>query len=251
MTVFIAEMSSRYDYLLFDLPSVNVSADAAIISQMVDGVLFVSKPGLLDEFNASKAQSLLVKANANLLGMILNGSNDPRDAFLPQDGDEIEEEFQEDWLDLADDPGDEEPDFSNLGRAQLQLSGGKISRLDQQSLPELEHQLEELQAQWAASKRLLDSKEEELIHLCHVRKEFEIELNQMSLSLATTDNRGPQLEALNEKIRKTDARREYLLRNIKSLREQIKVEQNTFYAHLKVLQSQHSQAALMGDPPIT
>ena len=36
-------------------------------------------------------------------------------------------------------------------------------------------------------KRLLDNKEEELIHLCHARKELEIQLNQMSLSLETTD----------------------------------------------------------------
>ncbi|MEM9137159.1 MAG: polysaccharide biosynthesis tyrosine autokinase, partial [Cyanobacteria bacterium P01_F01_bin.42] len=119
MKLFIADMSSRYDCLILDLPSVNVSADAAIISQMVDGVIFISKPGRLDEFNASKAKRRLAQSNANVLGMILNGSNDPQDNFLSLvEDDEID-------LDLEDVDPDEDivvgadSDLSQLGNAPL------------------------------------------------------------------------------------------------------------------------------------
>ena len=244
MKLFIADMSSRYDCLIFDLPSVNVSADAAIISQMVDGVLFVSKPGQLDELNASKAQFRLSQTKANLLGMIINGSDDPQDTFLSQQEDDSDEISELPQLEGAKEVTEQEADFSNLGQT-IPPQILELSQPDrEQSLPELEHQLDELQSQWAASKRLLDSKEEELIHLCHARKELEIELNQMSLSLDTTEDRGEKLEVLHEKIRQTDSRREHLQGNIKSLREQIMSEQNTFYTHLKVLQSQHQRSTL-------
>jgi capsular exopolysaccharide synthesis family protein len=256
MELFIADMSSRYDCLIFDLPCLNASADAAILSQLVDGVLFVSKPGELDELNASKAQECLVRANANVLGMILNGSNDPRDGFLTV---EVEEEFDEEFIeDELEIPSENSllaspyADFARLGTSQLQQDDAVAlaQAFGQQSLPELEMHLEELQAQWAASKRLLDNKEEELIHLCHARKDLEAQLNDMSLTLEHTDNREKKVDAINQKIQKTDARREYLLKNMKGLRERIKSEQNNFYAHLKVLQTRysHSQGRHRGQP---
>ena len=71
--------------------------------------------------------------------------------------------------------------FARLGSAQLQQDEAiaLAHAFGQQSLPELESHLEELQAQWATSKRLLDNKEEELIHLCHAKKELEMQLNEM------------------------------------------------------------------------
>lgn len=258
MELFIADMSSRYDCLIFDLPCLNASADAAILSQLVDGVLFVSKPGELDELNASKAQECLVRAEANVLGMILNGSNDPRDGFLTV---EVEEEFDEEFIeDELEIPSENSllaspyADFARLGTSQLQQDDAVAlaQAFGQQSLPELEMHLEELQAQWAASKRLLDNKEEELIHLCHARKDLEAQLNDMSLTLEHTDNREKKVDAINQKIQKTDARREYLLKNMKGLRERIKSEQNNFYAHLKVLQTRYSHSqGRHRDQPLT
>ncbi|NJN23126.1 MAG: polysaccharide biosynthesis tyrosine autokinase [Acaryochloridaceae cyanobacterium RL_2_7] len=193
MQLFIANMSSRYDCVIFDLPAVNVSADASIISQLVDGVIFVSQPGKLDELNAAKAKTLLQRSKANLLGMILNGSEDPKDSFIiPQlNEDDEDDEDGFDSLDLNDLELLEGNDFSNLGLHHSQNSEEAIlaHNFGQHSLPELETHLETLQSQWAASKRLLDNKEEEFIHLCHAKKDLEQQLNEMSLSLSNVDDR--------------------------------------------------------------
>ena len=257
MRLFIADMSSRYDCVIFDLPAVNVSADASIIGQLVDGVIFVSKPGKLDELNAMKAQTLLQRSKATLLGMILNGSDDPKDTFLTPEVDELDDDIDEEFedLDLSEAGLLESNDFSNLGLNKLE-GHDEVTlahAFGQESLPELEAHLETLQSQWAASKRLLDNKEEELIHLCHAKKDLEQQLNDMSLSLSETEGRDKKLENLNSQIIQTESRRKFLNKTIKSLREQLTHEQENFYAHLKILQTRHSNSeiseSLMDDHP--
>ena len=96
------------------------SADAAIISQLVDGVLFVSKPGLLDELNASKAQARLERTEANLVGMILNGSDDPQDGFLTVEEEDFDEEFIEDVLEIPhENVLSDHPDFCPPGQCSI------------------------------------------------------------------------------------------------------------------------------------
>ncbi|MEM6753180.1 MAG: polysaccharide biosynthesis tyrosine autokinase [Cyanobacteria bacterium P01_C01_bin.38] len=75
MTNFIEMLSLNYDYIVFDTPPVVGTAETAVLSQMVDGVLVVVRPGSVDSASANAAKSLLERSEANVLGIIANGVN--------------------------------------------------------------------------------------------------------------------------------------------------------------------------------
>jgi capsular exopolysaccharide synthesis family protein len=68
----IESLSKDYDYIIFDTPPVSVVTDAAIISRLVDGVLFVIRQGYTTYDAANHAKENLVKVNANVIGCIFN-----------------------------------------------------------------------------------------------------------------------------------------------------------------------------------
>lgn len=72
MTSFIDMLGENYDYIIFDTPSLAGNADAAVLGKMVDGVLVVSRPGLVDSKSAFAAKSLLTRAEVNVMGLIVN-----------------------------------------------------------------------------------------------------------------------------------------------------------------------------------
>ncbi len=72
MTTLIDMLSENFDYIIFDTPSLTGNADAAVLGKMVDGVLVVSRPGLVDSKSALAAKSLLTRAEVNIMGLIVN-----------------------------------------------------------------------------------------------------------------------------------------------------------------------------------
>ncbi|MDJ0772343.1 MAG: polysaccharide biosynthesis tyrosine autokinase [Mastigocoleus sp. MO_167.B18] len=72
MTSLIDMLNENYDYIIFDTPSLAGTADAAVLGKMVDGVLVVSRPGLVDSKSALAAKSLLTRAEVNVMGLIVN-----------------------------------------------------------------------------------------------------------------------------------------------------------------------------------
>ena len=66
-------LSERYDLVLIDTPSLDLTADAPIIGRMADGVLLVVKPGQVDQNKAKFAKDILVQSGQNVLGIIING----------------------------------------------------------------------------------------------------------------------------------------------------------------------------------
>ena len=84
MTSFIDMLSHKYDYIVFDTPTLVGTADSAVLSQMVDGVLLVVRPGLVNSNSATAGKSLLARSEANVLGIVANGVNikyEPRNYF--------------------------------------------------------------------------------------------------------------------------------------------------------------------------
>ncbi len=69
----VETLSQDYDYVIFDTPPLQGNADAAILGKMVDGILFVVRPGVVDSARATAAKSLLQRSEANILGMVANG----------------------------------------------------------------------------------------------------------------------------------------------------------------------------------
>ncbi|NJL62385.1 MAG: polysaccharide biosynthesis tyrosine autokinase [Methylacidiphilales bacterium] len=75
MSALIKALSASYDYIVFDTPPLAGTADAAVLGKMVDGVLVVVRPGVADTASASATKSLLVRSEANVLGIVANGVN--------------------------------------------------------------------------------------------------------------------------------------------------------------------------------
>ena len=68
----IEEFKETYDYILIDVPPVNLVADGLLIANLMDGVLLVCSSGVVPVEEAKRAKELLVQAKARVLGVILN-----------------------------------------------------------------------------------------------------------------------------------------------------------------------------------
>lgn len=79
MTAVIEMFSHSYDYIVFDTPPLAGAADAAVLGKMVDGVLLVVRPGVVNSPSANAAKLLLERSEANILGIIANGVNINKD----------------------------------------------------------------------------------------------------------------------------------------------------------------------------
>ncbi|MBU8752332.1 CpsD/CapB family tyrosine-protein kinase [Priestia megaterium] len=72
MTELLKEMKAEFDMVIFDTPPVLAVSDAQILANQVDGTILVVSSGKTDKEAAVKAKELLHKANAKVLGAVLN-----------------------------------------------------------------------------------------------------------------------------------------------------------------------------------
>ncbi|MEM6450707.1 MAG: polysaccharide biosynthesis tyrosine autokinase [Cyanobacteria bacterium P01_D01_bin.105] len=79
MAQLIEQFRQEFDYIIFDTPSLAGSADAAVLSNLTDGVLMVMRPRYVTYDRAIAAQSLLERSGANVLGMVANGVDSKND----------------------------------------------------------------------------------------------------------------------------------------------------------------------------
>ncbi len=70
----VEKLAATFDYLLFDSPPVNAVADAAVLSQIVDGTIFVVRHGQVRKDEAAYALEQLKKVNANVIGAVMNAA---------------------------------------------------------------------------------------------------------------------------------------------------------------------------------
>ncbi|MEM9137269.1 MAG: polysaccharide biosynthesis tyrosine autokinase, partial [Cyanobacteria bacterium P01_F01_bin.42] len=68
----IKHLRERYDHVLIDAPPITVASDALLISQVVDGLLLVARPGKLNRAAANVAANMIRQAQVNILGVIGN-----------------------------------------------------------------------------------------------------------------------------------------------------------------------------------
>lgn len=73
MTNLLEELSQNYDFVLVDAPPVLAVTDAVLLSTKVDGVLLVTLSGHTPVDRAREAKEQLKRANARILGAVLNG----------------------------------------------------------------------------------------------------------------------------------------------------------------------------------
>ena len=73
MSSILKEVGEKYDYVLLDLPPVLAVTDAAIVGNMVNGVVLVVRSGLTSPEEANESKKRLQAGHANILGVVLNG----------------------------------------------------------------------------------------------------------------------------------------------------------------------------------
>jgi succinoglycan biosynthesis transport protein ExoP len=73
--VFVAQVAQKYDFVIIDTSPLTVAADATILGKLVNGILFVVRPGVADSNSVSLSKEMLEKADQNVLGIAMNGVN--------------------------------------------------------------------------------------------------------------------------------------------------------------------------------
>jgi capsular exopolysaccharide synthesis family protein len=74
-------LSEHYDYIFIDLPPINVVTDAAVIGKNLDGIVVVTRVGKTDKKELDAALDQLNFANANVIGILLNGVEHERGSY--------------------------------------------------------------------------------------------------------------------------------------------------------------------------
>lgn len=72
MSKLIEYGSLHYDYIIIDAPPILMAADALILSKISDGILLVSRPGVVDSSSAIATKELLEQGEQNVLGLVIN-----------------------------------------------------------------------------------------------------------------------------------------------------------------------------------
>ena len=81
MKAFIDNASKHYDQIIFDTPPIIGIADTKIIGRLVNGFLFVVRPGVADYGSASAAKKMLDTTGQKVLGVIVNGADMSREPY--------------------------------------------------------------------------------------------------------------------------------------------------------------------------
>ena len=75
MTKLVAKARHDYDIILIDAPPLPVTADVLTLSKLVDGIVFVTRPGVIEHESAELAIETLESTRQQVLGMVINGVN--------------------------------------------------------------------------------------------------------------------------------------------------------------------------------
>ncbi|TFI54044.1 polysaccharide biosynthesis tyrosine autokinase [Mastigocladus laminosus UU774] len=73
MATLVANFTEDYDCVIFDAPPLAGTADAAVLGKLVDGILLVVRPEVVDFASANAAKEFLTQSGQKVLGMVING----------------------------------------------------------------------------------------------------------------------------------------------------------------------------------
>jgi capsular exopolysaccharide synthesis family protein len=70
----LQQVNDLYDFVIIDTPPILVASDALTIGRMTDGLLLVSRPGVIDINTARAAREQLAMSHCDVLGVVVNGA---------------------------------------------------------------------------------------------------------------------------------------------------------------------------------
>lgn len=77
----IHELKEDYEYIVIDTPPLLPVSDSQILAPRVDGMVLVLKQGKTKIESIKQARDILLLANANLIGTVLNGVNEKNNLY--------------------------------------------------------------------------------------------------------------------------------------------------------------------------
>lgn len=75
MTALLESLSAQFDYIVIDLPPVNIVADALSVSSMLAGMLVVVREEYTEKKELERCLRQLKMSNANILGCVMTGAD--------------------------------------------------------------------------------------------------------------------------------------------------------------------------------
>ncbi len=78
MKQMIDKLSAHYDYILVDTSPVGIVADACLVADVLDGVLFLVRQYKTEKDTLSKSLKQLENAGVKVMGFVINGYEDDR-----------------------------------------------------------------------------------------------------------------------------------------------------------------------------
>ncbi len=82
----IAQLKSRYDWVIIDTPPIASVTDAVIVASIADSILFVIKHDFVDKKIAKNSVAALMKVNSDIVGGILNDLDVRKISYLSYQG---------------------------------------------------------------------------------------------------------------------------------------------------------------------
>lgn len=76
MRKLLERLSERFDFIIIDLPPVNIVADALVVSPWIDGIIMVVRENYSDRQSVAMAISQMEPMKEKLLGFVYNGASD-------------------------------------------------------------------------------------------------------------------------------------------------------------------------------
>ncbi|MEM7590964.1 MAG: polysaccharide biosynthesis tyrosine autokinase, partial [Cyanobacteria bacterium P01_A01_bin.83] len=75
MAELVATARKEYELIIIDAPPLAVTADVLTLSKLADGIVFISRPGIVETESADLAQETIANANLSqkVLGLVING----------------------------------------------------------------------------------------------------------------------------------------------------------------------------------
>lgn len=81
MKDFISRLEDRYDFIIVDLPPVNVVSDALVAKDITDGFILAVRENYSDKHSLSECVRQLDFLNANILGYVLSNATDHNQTY--------------------------------------------------------------------------------------------------------------------------------------------------------------------------
>lgn len=73
MKYFVDSVKEHFEYIIFDTPPIGSVSDCAVLSPFLDGIIIVAESGNVTRAELNRTKESLLKVNANILGVVLNG----------------------------------------------------------------------------------------------------------------------------------------------------------------------------------